>query len=146
MTINVSINASEKNALTKNITPVYNLEGTLRDTSNIINPVFVVQSDTPNILLTCNYCEIPDFSRKYFITDFKNIRNNVWEIYCHVDVLSTYANSIRSQTAVVKRQQNNYNLYLDDGIFKTYQNPNIITKAFPSGFDSQSFVLAVAGG
>ena len=47
--------------------------------------------------------------------------------------------------AIVKRQENRWNLYLDDGSFKVYQNPMVLTKAFPQGFTTQEFVLAVAG-
>ena len=60
-------------------------------------------------------------------------------------MLSTYADGVKEQEAVIHRQENNWNLYLDDGLFKTYQNPRIGVTAFPSGFTVQNFVLAVAG-
>ncbi len=79
------------------------------------------------------------------MTDIKSVNNNLWEITARVDVLSTYAIQIRAQTAVIKRQENSWNLYLDDPQFKVYQNPNIVVKNFPNGFSTQNFVLAVAG-
>ena len=65
----------------------------------------------------------------------------------HVDVLKSFADQIRNQTAVVARQEKKYNLMLDDGFFMTYQNPKIQTKLFSVAdpFETQEFVLVVAG-
>ena len=63
----------------------------------------------------------------------------------HVDVLKTYASGIRSNTAVISRQENQYNLYLQDGVFKTYANPHYEIRKFPSGFSGYHFILSVAG-
>lgn len=57
----------------------------------------------------------------------------------------SFADGIRNNTAIIKRQQEQWNLYLNDGSLKCYQDPIILTKAFPSGFTTQEFVLAVAG-
>ena len=48
--------------------------------------------------------------------------------------------------AIIKRNANSWNLYIEDGLFKTYANPHIFTKEFPSGFKDPSYVLFVAGG
>ena len=77
--------------------------------------------------------------------NIRSIRNGLVEFSCHVDVLSSFATDIRNNIGVVKRQENKWNLYLNDGSFKVYQNPNVLTKAFPSGFTTQELVLAVAG-
>jgi len=139
------INKSEVNRLSKNTEVIESRQGSLRSESSIIDPVIRLQTDSINIA-NANYMLIPDFGRYYFIKDIVSIRHHLWEISCHVDVISTYADQIRAQTAIIKRQENKYNMYLDDGVFKVYQNPYIITKAFPNGFSTESFVLAVAGG
>ena len=64
---------------------------------------------------------------------------------CHVDALTSFANDIKANTAIIKRNENKWNLYLNDGTFKIYQNPDVLTKEFPSGFNAQEFILAVAG-
>ena len=56
--------------------------------------------------------EIPVFNRKYFITDIQSIGSDRWEVSAHVDVLDTYASAIKSNSAVIRRQENVYNLYL----------------------------------
>lgn len=139
-------NNSERKALTKSITTLETLTGSLRNQSSIIDPVIEVTGIAPSTVTSCNYAHIPEFGRYYFVKNIISIRTNVWVIQCHVDVLGTYATQIKAQTAVVRRQEKSWNLYLDDGIFKTYQNPQIITKLFPAGFTTQNFVLAIAGG
>ena len=119
------------------------ITGTLREETSILNPVIRFQGTIP---VHANYMYIPEFDRYYFINDIKSIRNNLYEISAHVDVLMTYQDQIRNCTGIVARQQNNWNLYIDDGVFKTYQNRIILVKEFPTGFVRNDFVLAVAGG
>lgn len=137
-------NNSEPNRLTKSISDIATVSGVLKDGTSIIDPTIKIECD----LLTvtgCNYLSIPSFGRSYFVKNISSIRNGLVEFSCHVDVLSSFADSIRSNKAIIKRQENSWNLYLNDGSFKVYQNPNVLTKAFPSGFTTQEFVLAVAG-
>ena len=136
---------SEKNKLDKSITDIATLSGTLKDTTSIIDPIIVIEGDLSSYV-HCNYMTIETFGRSYFVTNIKSIRNGLFEITAHVDVLTTYKDNIRNLNAIVSRQERKWNLYLDDGVFKTYQNPHIVTKAFPSGFTGQHFVLTVAGG
>ena len=147
MTLIFSTNSSPANHLTKELQTVKTLTGAaLKAPTDIINPVFIVSTMTAAEIMASNYVEAPELGgRKYFIRDIVSVRNEVYEVQCHIDVLSTYKDAILQQEAVVHRQENAWNLYLDDGIFKTYQNPHIVTKAFPSGFTTQNFVLAVAG-
>ena len=142
--ITLQTNASEKNQLIKEITNIATVSGTLKNGTSIIDPVISFEGDLSSFV-NCNYMTISTFGRSYFVKDIRSIRNNVYEISAHVDVLSSFATEIKSNTAVVRRQENQWNLYLNDGVFKVYQNPKILTKAFPTGFSTQEFVLAVAG-
>lgn len=135
---------SEKNRLTKDTETIMTVSGFLREGTSIIDPVIKIECDISDVV-GCNYLSIPIFGRKYFVNDIRSIRNRLFEFSCHVDVLSTYADAIRGNTGIIKRQENAWNLYLNDGTFKVYQNPNVLTRAFPSGFTTQEFVLAVAG-
>ena len=137
-------NNSEKNRLTKDTEVIMTVSGVLREKTSIIDPVIKIECGVSSVI-GCNYLSIPIFGRKYFVNDIRSIRNNLFEFSCHVDVLSTYADSIRENTGIIKRQEKEWNLYLNDGTFKVYQNPNVLTRAFPSGFTKQEFVLAVAG-
>lgn len=146
MSFNIIIqrNNSELNKVVKNVRNIITLSGELREATSIIDPIIKIECDLEDIT-ECNYLTIPVFNRSYFIKNIRSIRNNIVEISCHVDVLSSFADAIKTNTAIIKKQENSWNLYLNDGTFKIYQNPEILTKSFPSGFSTQEFVLAVAG-
>lgn len=143
-TIVLQKNNSEENKLTKELDTILRASGTLKSNTSIIDPVILMNCDL-SAVVNCNYMTISDFKRSYFVRDIKSIRNGLVEFTCHVDVLSSFADSIKSNTAIIKRQENLWNLYLNDGTFKVYQNSSVLTKSFPSGFSTQEFVLAVAG-
>ena len=145
MDITLQINNSEKNKLDKSLIDIITLSGSLRDQTSIINPVIVIEGDLSSFV-NCNYMTISAFNRCYFINNITSINKDLFEISAHVDVLSTYKSQIRENYAIIARQEKKWNLYLNDGVFKTYQNPYIVTKAFPSGFTEQHFIFSVAGG
>lgn len=68
----------------------------LKGGSDLIDPVF-----------TINNSGVPSWSmmsyegRYYFITDIKSVRNDLWEISCHVDVLATYKSNVQATSAYV---------------------------------------------
>lgn len=137
-------NNSELNKVTKSVENIMTLSGTLKEETSIIDPIIKIECDLSTVT-ECNYLSIPAFGRSYFVNNIRSVRNGLVEFSCHVDVLSSFSDGIRSNSAIVKRQENSWNLYLNDGSFKVYQNPMVLTKAFPSGFTTQEFVLAVAG-
>lgn len=143
--IALQVNQSEKNRLNKSISPLITVTGVLKRDTSIIDPVIMIQCDLTAVN-TCNYMTIPAFGRSYFVNDIRSIRNGLVEFSCHVDVLSTYASAIRANTAIIRKQEGVWNLYLNDGTFKVFQNPTVLTRAFPTGFTTQEFILAVAGG
>lgn len=142
--ISLQINKSEREKLSKSVTDIITVSGELKAETSIIDPVIMIECDL-NAVINCNYMTIPSFGRSYFVNNIRSIRSGLVEFSCHVDVLSSFANQIRDNTAIIRKQENDWNLYLNDGSFKIYQNPNVLTKAFPSGFTKQEFVLAVAG-
>lgn len=143
MTITLYKNLSEKNHVDKDITKIGDdVTGNLRSDCSIIDPVVLLEREID--LTNCNYAYIAEFGRYYFINNVV-IKGKCYELNMHVDVLSTYKDVIRSNSGVVSRQQKNFNLYLQDGNFKTYAFPHMQVIQFPSGFSSFEFVLSVAG-
>lgn len=68
----------------------------LKGGSDLIDPVFILNhSGTPT------WSMMSFEGRIYFITGIKSIRQDLWEISCHVDVLSTYKANIQSMDAYV---------------------------------------------
>lgn len=146
MQVNLYSTSSENNRVDKQLTNIATLSGTLREQCSIITPTITIQGDISQ-LSKANYCYIPEFSRYYYINNIIILNNSLCRIECSVDVLMTYKSQIRSLSGVIERQENEYNLYLEDGAFKTQARDNILTKGFPTGFSNDgSFILAVAGG
>ena len=100
----------------------------------------------PTSLAGVNYAYIQEFGRYYFVKNITSVRNGVTRLVMHVDVLTSWKTQIRACTAIITRQENAWNLYLNDGSLRAYQDPNVYTVPFSSGFVGSSFVLAVAGG
>lgn len=144
MNIVLYANASEINAVDKNLTELTTLTGTLREQSSIIDPIITI-SDIDDYIGSMNYAYIPEFNRYYFITNVESVRKNLWKVSFHVDVLFTYRDAIRANSAIIERNENEYDLKLNDGLFRTQQNPRIAQFPFPNGFNQWNFVLAVAG-
>lgn len=146
MSFSISLmrNSSPKEQLDKSLSTLATVSGTLKESTSIINPVIKIQCDVSDYA-NCNYMYIPEFDRFYFVTDITSISDTIAEFSGHVDVLTTYKDQIRGNSAIVRRQENSWNLYLNDGSFKVYQNPMVLTKSFPNGFTAHEFVLAVAG-
>ena len=126
----------------KSMSQVLSLTGSLREESNIINPEILIQAAS---ISNINYAYIPEFNRYYFVTEIKSVRTNVWRVYLHVDVLYSFRSAIRNNKALIYRQQNNFNLLLDDGIFRCKQNPRIFHYAMPAGLGNWNYILITMG-
>lgn len=142
--ISFYVNSSEKNKLDKTLTLITTLSGVLKESTSIIDPIIVIEGDL-SAFTGCNYMQIDTFGRSYFVNNIRSVNNGLIEITAHVDVISTYKNAIRANSAIIRKQERKWNLYLNDGSLRVYQNPDVIVKTFPSGFTTQEFVLAVAG-
>ena len=144
MNLKLYQNNSENNKVTKSITQLYSLTGYLRDDCIIIDPVIQVENISAANLVKTNYAYISEFGRYYYINNIV-CKGNLFELHMHVDVLQSFGTSILNCSAVVARQQSKCNLYLQDGVFKTYADNHYQIKQFASGFNSHSFIFSVAG-
>lgn len=133
--------------MTKTLTEVLSVEGSLRDSSEVVNPTITIATDYD--VSAFNYAWIPIFNRYYYIREMISVRTGVWQISLHVDVLMTYRAQILDSTGIVDKQQdpNKGSPYLDDhSLMTTVQRVNQ-TLAFPGGFsDTPYWILATAGG
>lgn len=145
-TVDLYKNTSPVEKIGKDLTDQQSITDVLlkRDTS-ILRPVLLV-NDARGVT-DFNYMYISEFSRYYFIDDIRSTHNNIWEISAHVDVLETYKDEILANQAVIRRQTNRFNTYLNDPEWKVYANENVVAYKFNStGFSKTlKYVLAVAG-
>lgn len=147
MTITLYDNRSDNNYINKRIYEITTVVGTLRDSCSVLEPTILIEAEN---LSRANYMHIPEFGRYYYITNIVSVRTGLWAISGHVDVLYTYSSEIRSCGAIIARQQNLYNLYLDDDKFLVNAQRMFTAHTFPNRLSEVSsgpaFVLTIAGG
>lgn len=141
---------AERNRVNKSnyISNRFAVNGTLRNESSAIDPVIRIEKTNP-VSNLYNYMYIDEFKRWYFINDIISIRNKIWEIHAHVDVLYTWGADIANMECVIDKSEqfDNANLYYDDGSFILDSRNNIELKEFQNGFNENgTYILICAGG
>ena len=125
-------------------TAALQLDGTLKENCDMLNPVIMVESESvPNY----NYAYIPDFGRYYFVSPAVNEGRVFWSIPMHVDVLYTWHAGIMSAPCIVAKSSSMNNLYLNDNNYKCYQDSHVFCENWPSGFDISNarFIITMFG-
>lgn len=136
-------NSDPINKISKNPSTVATYTGHLVEGTSISDPDILVESAT---LPAGNYAHIEAFGRYYYITDIESEKTNLWRLHMHVDPLKSYASQILANPAVIARSSDTFNLYLEDSRYKAYADPIVVTRVFPSGFNTFQYVLAMLGG
>lgn len=146
MVIDLYINSSENNRVNKVLSDKFEMSGTLRGETNVVNPEILIEHTNPT---GYNYAYIPEFNRYYFINEFTSVRNGLWRVRLAVDVLETYKTQIKQIPAIIDKQQNkgNSNLYLNDGSYVIDSRSYNTILNFSGGFNNVGeFILITAGG
>ena len=142
--------SDSKEVIDKTLTEIATLSGDYREEIDILAPVVKVKATTAatvaKLVSKCNYFYVTEFNRYYYVTGLRALSGDCVELTGSVDVLKSWATAIKAQHVIVARNEIDYSCYLDDSVLKLYNNPNITTLQFPSGFTSEEYILAVAGG
>lgn len=137
-------NDSPAHQIKKKLTSVATLTGTFRDSVSILNPTVRIEHSNP---VDFDYVYISDFGRCYYVENITIVRKGIMDVSLRVDVLESFADAILSNTAIIDKSADKYNLYLNDDSLKMYQTPLIQQIVFPNAlFDDHEWVLIVAGG
>ena len=160
MSIFLYQNESAQNVVNKTLTNALELKGTLRESCDILNPSIMIENKD-NTIFNYNYVYIPDFKRYYYINDFKNIINGLYQVNLKVDVLMSFKNDIKNLNCVVIRQANKdfakqtytpddlipYTEQLEESVVELDYNQDIGDKPFFDNKASNPYtVLKVMGG
>lgn len=114
LSVNFYTNSSDNRSLSKNLAPVKaGVNCSIYGNIDRLNPALEIDK-TDIDLRDCNYMEIPEFGRKYFITSIECDAGKTIIVHGHVDVLSTYAEQIKECPLIASRSSNLYNGYLID--------------------------------
>lgn len=151
--MNLYKNSAENNRVdkTNQLAFISTINGALRESCSIVTPVFDIQYDkVPNF----NYIWIPSFGRYYFITDITSVRNGLWRVELKCDVLMTYKDGIKALSAIIARQENDFNDNLVDSKIPTEMGKEVeyleitndIFNTQLTGLDNpHQFVITVVG-
>lgn len=123
--INIYQNLSDTEVVNKNLQSLGVITGYLRDSSSITNITFRVEQAQPPQF---NYIYVEIFNRYYYVTNIYSIVTGVWGIETSIDVLMTYKDLIKRQTAYVTRQEFLTNPDVIDDITSYEQEPIILTQ------------------
>lgn len=104
--IQLQTTTSPSNKIGKSITTLATWDGRLRDDCSLTDPIILVQSS--DLVSNINYCTVSTFGRSYFVREIVNLRNNLCELHCHVDVLESYKSQILANSGIIRRQENNW--------------------------------------
>lgn len=144
MTIKLYTNSSDLEVVNKSLTELITLTGDLKNETEFINPVIRICCND-STAVSCNYLYVQEFGRYYFAKP-KCIAKGIYEFSCKADVLKSWWESFKECDCIIERNEKLYNTYLDDGTFKAYQNPVVITKSFKKGLTAHEFILITSGG
>lgn len=79
----------------------------LKDGTSIYNPVFTLNSNDSIVYVKA-------FGLYYYVSDIVHVRQNVLEVHCRIDVMSSYRSQILNSTAYVIYSSSNYNTNIID--------------------------------
>lgn len=136
-------NQSDPIVVDKTITQTNVLNGNLKDNCSFLNPIILCNLSNPP---EDNYAYIPDLARYYFITDYEFINKNLWSLSFKVDVLMSWGKEIKSNTAILSRQEHLFNLDLTDPLLVTSNERFLTTKVLDNGLGSlkdSGYILTV---
>lgn len=144
MTITVYKISDDRRVVNKTLgTSVATLTAVFKNDADILYPVLEVAYNAS--VLTANYLYIDTLHRYYYIKNIKLDRQRLF-LECEVDVLKSYYNEIKNLSCVVSRQENNFNTYLNDGVWRNLQPKEVITLPFTQSFYRPcNFVMTVGG-
>lgn len=144
-TIDFYNNSSEPKKVDKVLSSHIQLTGNLKEESSITEPTIIINA---NAMPPSNYMYIGQFNRYYFIKKKNIIRDGLWRITTHVDVLMSHRSQIRKCKALIDRQEYSFNPYLPDNMVPLSNDNKQMIYKFSNGkeFNTNNIILAVNAG
>ena len=137
----------ENSKLNKTTQEIARVSGTIIDGCSILTPSVRIRNVVG--IRDCNYVYIPSLKRYYFLENLFFDSNTSTVLALKVDVLMSHKTEILNTEQIVTRQENNYNLYLNDTMYKVYNKDRITLKKLTGANDltkNLTLALTVNGG
>lgn len=118
--------------------------------TGLVRPTIKVQVSDPSVVEGANYFSISgEIVRHFFITEKRSLTNNLWLISGKADLRYTFATAIKSSSGIVARNENYYNMYLQDGKLPVHAQKPMSIYQFngqPFTLGAGTIILMTAGG
>ena len=139
-------NLSEKARIGKTLVEEIDMTGVLHGESSVIDPTILINATQS--IAEYNYMYINEFKRFYFINNIVAVRNGLFRVEAHVDVLESFEAPIKALNVIIDKQEKaSFNKYLDSGDWVTTCKQFTNVLSFPNGFNENGeYILLVAGG
>lgn len=139
-------NASDERYLNKSITAKYsNIDIEVITPASVVRPSFRLSSGL--LGQSVNYVYVQELERYYYIRNW-TMDNGFVILECECDVLMSFKNAIKQQNVIVKRQERDYNLYINDEKQKFYNTNATVVKEFSGNhfsMNTSEFILVMSG-
>lgn len=120
----------------------------LKEPVSVIRPVLRLKiassMGSPDVL---NYCYISEFTRFYWVNDWVNISNDIWECVCVEDFLASWKMAIGAANKYVLRSASNWSGDLIDTHYPAevthYQLENATAWTNPFNITNATYVLGI---
>lgn len=131
MQVTLYNNQSSPETVSKKITKIKQFNCSLKDDTNISEPIIVMSKNQVSDVVSFNYAYLDLFKRYYYLDLPTERLGGMLEIQGHVDVLQSHSTAIKNLNALVERQQNFYNLYLPNLQIPNLSYRRVQTFQFP---------------
>lgn len=144
--INLYVNKSDNNVVDKNITAIHsNVNYEFKTETSQTDPIIFIDRSLWNDSI--NYVYVEELKRFFFIKDVKFMTGKIIALECHVDVLTSFKESIKTCECILDRQERQANLYFNDNEFYALNKDTVSTLKFPHSFTKNgAMILVVMGG
>lgn len=141
MTVNFYNAKIKKNEINKTLGTAIVKTCALKNGSSIEDPVLYMEHDAT--LFNTNYVYIPDFGRYYFISGRELVEHTEY-ITCHVDVIKSFADDIKSSKGTATRS-NFYNRNIPDSMALELPQDRIQYRKLSDALTGETYICIIGG-
>lgn len=132
ITITLYNNTDKTLVADKSPATIASYTGTFREAIDFINPRIVIEASAFDVQ-SSNYFSIPGAIDRYFyLTGKKALNDKLWEITGHADLRKTFRTQLLAAEGIVARNENNYDMYLNDPQIPVGARKTLSIRKFPN--------------
>ena len=92
-----------ENVINKDLELKYTIDIKLKSAVDMVEPEVILNDERTMKFYECNYAQIPDFNRYYFIRSIRIMNNHNWGLSLECDVLESFKDDILNSYVEINR-------------------------------------------